>query len=184
MSTASPSAPTSDEEGTPINVREALRGLLTHADATVGILVFLLHRLARSHAILLSRVMPEFGDTEMLVLGGLLISGPPHRLSPTSLAESVLQTPGGMTKTLQRLEDQGLVHRVRDSSDRRALLVELTPAGHKTARDCLETIIGTHTRMLAGMDHDEVEQLVRMLRKLLNLVEPAIDVKASGDTMF
>jgi DNA-binding MarR family transcriptional regulator len=67
--------------------------------------------------------------TSQIVLGALLMLGSPHRLSPTFLSKYVVQTSGGMTKTLRRLEKDGLVTRVPDERDGRISYVQLTEAG-------------------------------------------------------
>jgi len=54
-------------------------------------------------------------------------------LSAGALAEQVSLSQGTITDILNRLEQRGLVTRVRSESDRRRVMVELSPAG----RDCL-----------------------------------------------
>src|SRR5919106_2838251 len=46
------------------------------------------------------------------VLFTLFRAGPPHRLSPTQLADSTLVTTGTMTNRLDRLEERGFVRRL------------------------------------------------------------------------
>jgi len=54
-------------------------------------------------------------------------------LSAGTLAERVSLSQGTVTDILNRLEQRGLVTRVRSDTDRRRVMVELSPAG----RDCL-----------------------------------------------
>lgn len=54
-------------------------------------------------------------------------------LSAGALAERVSLSQGTVTDILNRLEQRGLVTRVRSDTDRRRVMVELSPAG----RDCL-----------------------------------------------
>jgi DNA-binding MarR family transcriptional regulator len=56
-------------------------------------------------------------------------------LSAGSLAERVSLSQGTVTDILNRLEQRGLVTRVRSASDRRRVMVELSPAG----RECLSS---------------------------------------------
>lgn len=56
-----------------------------------------------------------------------------------------------MTKHLDRLEAEGLVARRRDPSDRRAVLVDLTPAGRSTHRRLLEVMREAHEACWAGI---------------------------------
>src|ERR671926_34073 len=57
------------------------------------------------------------------------MSGPPHRMTPSGLAEWAELSSGAMTNRLDRLEKAGLVRRLPDPDDRRGVLVELTPEG-------------------------------------------------------
>jgi MarR family transcriptional regulator for hemolysin len=56
-----------------------------------------------------------------------------------------------MTKHLDRLEAEGLVARRRDPSDRRAILIDLTPTGRSTHRRLLEITRGAHDACWAGI---------------------------------
>jgi DNA-binding MarR family transcriptional regulator len=101
------------------------------------------------------------------VLFTLFRAGPPHRLSPTQLAESTLVTTGTMTNRLDRLEARGLVRRLPNPDDRRGLAVELTGAG----RELVDGLVGEHVEnereMLSALSEREREQLTRIMRKLL-----------------
>src|SRR4051794_16833985 len=66
---------------------------------------------------------------EWSVLAILRRAGEPYRLSAGELAQHAAISSGAMTNRLDRLEANGLVRRLRDPSDRRGVLVELTPKG-------------------------------------------------------
>jgi DNA-binding MarR family transcriptional regulator len=65
------------------------------------------------------------------VLAALRRAGPPYRLSPTDLYNSLLITSGAVTNRIERLTAAGLVRRVPDPNDGRSLLVALTPQGKR-----------------------------------------------------
>ncbi|GAA4790770.1 hypothetical protein GCM10023200_27310 [Actinomycetospora chlora] len=65
--------------------------------------------------------------TEAAVLGHLLHDGPQ---SPSVVAARAGLSPAAATSLLDRLEQAGLAARRAHPSDRRRLLVELTPRGH------------------------------------------------------
>ncbi len=52
-------------------------------------------------------------------LSALWLTGPPHRMTAGELAQRIVQTSGGTTKTTQRLVDRRLVRRVADLDDGR-----------------------------------------------------------------
>src|ERR1700760_4543339 len=69
------------------------------------------------------------GRAEFDVLATLRRSGEPYRLSPGALAASMMLSSGGTTARLDRLEKAGLVERSPSPTDRRGVLVRLTPRG-------------------------------------------------------
>lgn len=114
------------------------------------------------------------------VLRVLQLSGEPHRLSPSELAEIVLRSSGGMTQILDRLERAGYVGRTADPSDRRKIVVELTPAGLALAREANESYERERERILSELSGDEVDDLDRAVHRLLEVLtadtrtEPAL----------
>jgi DNA-binding MarR family transcriptional regulator len=101
------------------------------------------------------------------VLFTLFRAGPPHRLSPTELAESTLVTTGTMTNRLDKLEARSLVRRIPNATDRRSLAVELTDAGARLVNSAVDEHVANEEQMLSGLSAREREQLTRLTRKLL-----------------
>lgn len=99
--------------------------------------------------------------------------GPPHRLTPTALADALLFTSGGLTKLLERLERAGLVSRERDEADRRVLLVCLTDAGRARQAEAMGAHLRNEEELLAPLAGEEREQLAELLRPLLVAFESA-----------
>src|SRR5205085_10255821 len=56
-----------------------------------------------------------------------------------------------LTRHLDGLEEQGLVRRVRDAADRRAVNVELTPAGERLFDDLRQAVLRFNRRQSAGL---------------------------------
>ena len=109
--------------------------------------------------------------SEVAVLGMLSRSGPV--LSPTRLQVLVIQSPGGLTKTLRRLEDAGYVRRLPDPSDRRALLVELTAKGRRVSVRADAAVDAHYAAVLADLDRDDRATLNALLRQVLDRLEEA-----------
>ncbi|SDD54086.1 MarR family winged helix-turn-helix transcriptional regulator [Rhodococcus tukisamuensis] len=70
------------------------------------------------------------------------------------------------TALLKQLTDTGLATRQRDPSDSRAVVVELTDAGHQWLMAGRAEIGATLAEHLPDMDSEEVEQLSRSLAAL------------------
>jgi DNA-binding MarR family transcriptional regulator len=104
------------------------------------------------------------------VLRVLELVGEPHRMSPTELSEIVVRSSGGMTQILDRLERVGLVARTPDPSDRRKVLVALTPAGLRTADEANAGYARERERLLAALSPDEVGQLDGAIQRLLDVM--------------
>jgi MarR family transcriptional regulator, transcriptional regulator for hemolysin len=71
-----------------------------------------------------------------------------------------------LTRHLDGLEEDGLVVRRRDPSDRRAVSVELTELGKAKHSELLRAVQGFNRRLLAGLSEDEIEELRTLLARL------------------
>jgi DNA-binding MarR family transcriptional regulator len=104
---------------------------------------------------------------EFDVLTSLRRSEPPHRLTPSRLADSLLSSRGGMTKRLDRLEEAGLVRRELDPSDRRSFTITLTPRGTELIDGVMTEHASNLARLTASLTSREATALEPLLRKLL-----------------
>ncbi len=86
--------------------------------------------------------------------------------SVTDLARAAELNPGAMTRLLDRLEAKGLVTRVADPGDRRALHIHLTEAGTAIWQDIDQCGQRVHDRALADMDDADRDQLMRLLERV------------------
>jgi len=91
----------------------------------------------------------------------------PDGLPMNELAERILYSKSGFTRVVDRMEEAGLVRRVRPESDRRSILVMLTDQGRSTmgrARRHHRRAIEQHfARHLTDAD---IKALTRALEKL------------------
>ncbi len=86
--------------------------------------------------------------------------------SVTDLARAADLNPGAMTRLLDKLEARGLIERVADPADRRALHIHLTPAGIAIWRDVDQLGQRVRERALHGMDEATRVQLTRLLEQV------------------
>ena len=123
------------------------------------------------------RCFDDFGllFIDYSVLRVLQLSGAPYRMSPSELADIVLRSSGGMTQILDRLERAGLVERSADPSDRRRVLVGLTPSGLRTAERANEAYAAERTRVLGRLTDAEIEELDRAIHRLLEVLADDAD---------
>jgi MarR family transcriptional regulator, 2-MHQ and catechol-resistance regulon repressor len=102
--------------------------------------------------------VPQFGVLEAL-----------HHVGPMSLgelADRLLVTGGNITYVMDKLEDQGLVHRRRSERDRRVVEAHLSCAG----RELIQGVFPGHAAhvraMVAHLSDGEVGELRTLLKKL------------------
>ena len=101
----------------------------------------------------------DFDTSEFTALTALWFEGVPHRLAAGDISERLVQTTGGTTKTIRRLEERGLVCRVADPADGRRALIELTAAGHAKARSTLELVLEVFDLDIGDLDFAERSEL-------------------------
>ncbi|MEV6267103.1 MarR family transcriptional regulator [Kribbella sp. NPDC051936] len=101
------------------------------------------------------------------VLATLRRSNAEHSLTPAGLMHSSMVTSGAISQRLDRLESRGLVTRAPSETDRRGVLVTLTPEGLALIDKVLPTHIDTESQLLAGLSPAERDQLADLLRVLL-----------------
>lgn len=104
-------------------------------------------------------------------MSALRRAGEPFELSPGALVQKTLVTSGTMTNRVDGLERRGFVSRQPSPSDRRGVLVRLTPAGLRAVDAAFDALLHHERRLLAGMDDDARAHLAASLRTLLTAVE-------------
>ena len=83
------------------------------------------------------------------------------------LAEECNLAKGTLTGMLNTLEKQDLVERTRIESDKRRVLVSLTPRGTETIADVFPRFNAFEGAMSEGLTSDEKRELARLLRVVI-----------------
>lgn len=76
------------------------------------------------------------------------------------------------TKTVDKLQDAGLVERRSDPDDRRVALVAITGAGRQLLTDVRQRKTAWLAEQIAALDADEVERLIGALDVIEHLTTP------------
>ncbi len=108
---------------------------------------------------------------EFDVLSALRRAGTPYELSPGQLVTATLVTSGTMTNRVDRLAARGYVEREPDPSDRRGVIVRLTPSGMAVVDAALSDLLAHEHELLAELGNDERDDLAGLLRRLLRPFE-------------
>ena len=132
-----------------------------------------IYRLSRAMGDRIEQVYARFGigRGEFDVLAALRRSGEPFSLSPTSLAESLMLTTGGMTGRLDKLQKAGLVARCPDPNDRRALKACLTDQGRAVVDEAVAAGLEVQSEALGHLPPADRSVLAGHLRALLSALE-------------
>lgn len=80
------------------------------------------------------------------------------------LADAVRLTTGAVTGVLDRLEGSGLVRRVRDTSDRRRVFVEVTDEVGRLGAPVFGPLVADVAEAHAVFDADELETITKFVR--------------------
>jgi len=85
----------------------------------------------------------------------------------SQVARSVGCDTGAMTRMLDRLEDKGLLRRVRSADDRRVQQIELSEEGRQAAAVVPYVIADVLNTHLADLSHAEIDQLRSLLKRVI-----------------
>ena len=109
----------------------------------------------------------QLDTSSYFALSALWLAGPPHRMTAGELAQRIVQTSGGATKTMQRLVSRGLVRRVADPDDGRRSLLELTPDGLKLARETLDLVLDAFDSEIGELGAADREGVAAAVKRLV-----------------
>ena len=110
----------------------------------------------------------DLSHGEWRLLSHLRWAGPPYRGKPGKLAEHLGLSSGAMTNRLDNLERRGLVRRIDDPDDRRAVFVELTDEGNKLWEETVGVQAEKEAIVDAALGPRQKQDLNNLLRKLMN----------------
>jgi DNA-binding MarR family transcriptional regulator len=106
---------------------------------------------------------PEPAQARHYWVLGSLVDGP-RRMS--DLAECAQTSQASLTGIVDRMEEHGLVERVRSRDDRRVVEVTLTPAGDEEMRRVKTAILGSLDVVLSPLTTQERRQLLSLIRTI------------------
>ena len=152
-----------DPSSSPTTCHKALwKGSFVEVDPLT--LTFLLGRLGRLTDSMTTDICAEAATTpaEIRVLA-YLVHAPEHTARPSDVARFVVQTSGGLTATLSRLESAVLIERRPDPTDGRGKLVVLSEDGRRLHDTVITRLTDATAAAVADLDLDDVGTHVRDL---------------------
>jgi DNA-binding MarR family transcriptional regulator len=95
----------------------------------------------------------------------------PEGVPMNALAERILYSKSGLTRVVDRMEEEGLVRRVRPEHDRRSILVALTEKGTETMEEARRHHReGIERHFAQHLTDSDIKALTRALEKVSALV--------------
>lgn len=126
------------------------------------------HRVFLRYQAVITRSFDEFGlnPASFDVLAALRRAGAPYRMSGSELAAESLLSSAGITFRLDKLEQAGLITRIRDTEDRRVVHSQLTPEGLALIDKAFAAHLTNEHHLLAGVTPGDADQLATLLQRL------------------
>jgi DNA-binding MarR family transcriptional regulator len=87
--------------------------------------------------------------------------------TPTKIYKSLGLTSGGLTKILHRLMEKELVTRIKNPTDGRSTMVQITPEGEATLCDVLDEMNKRDQSFFSVLDKAERKLLKQLFKKLI-----------------
>ncbi len=127
------------------------------------------------------RLLGPFGisDIDYGTLGTLRAVGSAACMSPSDLVRFPVQTRAGMTRSLDRLESQGLIERSAHPQDRRRISVELTERGVEVADAVYRAELELMSEALAGFSDRDQRRLVELMDSLIDNLDAYSTVRGA-----
>ena len=124
-----------------------------------------------------TRVLEGIAGAHGLTMADYLVLGvvrgaPDGRSAPTAIADTLGRTTGGMTLTLDRLEQAGWLRRSPDPEDGRRVVVELTDGGRDLAVAINTELHRWESGLALPRDRPDVVELVDGLTAAIGLHRP------------
>jgi DNA-binding MarR family transcriptional regulator len=90
-----------------------------------------------------------------------------ENLTSAQLAREIAIDPAALTRSLNRLENKGLIHRERSQQDRRVVHLSLTDAGRDVAQHVPSVLADVLNGHLQGFSESEWSLMLQLLQRML-----------------
>jgi len=104
-----------------------------------------------------------------LVLGLLRDHGP---MSPSTIGDELIVTRATVTGLVDSLERRGLVRRTANPSDRRSLIVEITPEGLQVLAQVRAAVHPQERDWMSALSDAELRRLTVLLHRIQDELDP------------
>nr|WP_269207153.1 MarR family transcriptional regulator [Streptococcus equi] len=116
----------------------------------------------------------QFNDVSLKEMHTIEIIGKYQQVTPSDIARELMVTLGTVTTSLNKLELKGYIERTRSSVDRRVVYLSLTKKGRLLNRLHAKFHKNMVGHVVADMNEDEMQALLRGLGNLHQFLEDLV----------
>jgi DNA-binding MarR family transcriptional regulator len=133
-------------------------------------IIYQFRRLAQARELYTKELNKNYAVTaaQLNCLLALHENGP---LPPSQIAKIIMVKSSTVTGIIDRLEQKGLVVRLRNSPDRRVITIQLTAAGKKLANNAPPPIQQKILDGLKKLSKDDIKRIVASLNMLTHMLD-------------
>lgn len=133
-------------------------------------LIFLIRKLMQGTELYTKQLNKEYhiSAAQLSCLLSLYENGP---LPPSHIAKYMMVKSSTVTGVVDRLEQKGLVTRLRNSPDRRVITIELTENGKKLAENAPPPLQRKIIYGLKKLPNSEIKHIILALSKLTDMLD-------------
>lgn len=138
----------------------------TEYDIMLMVLSHELTRTARAYKTAGDRIATQYGFSQATAWPAALIYQMGDGVRPGEIANELGLDPSSVVRVIDQLIAAGIMTRKEDKSDRRARLLSLTESGRERIQVLLAAMYPFRKNLFDGIDTDELEVCLKVLRKL------------------
>jgi len=127
----------------------------------------LMKRFPRPNLALGARKDMSRSEYELLGMLAMRMEGNQNALSVSEISNFLQITPAGVTHMLNPLEMKGLIERLKDPSDRRVVLISVTPKGVEVAQSLMVEVQEKLTGLIDFLGEDDSRKLIDLMNKVI-----------------
>jgi DNA-binding MarR family transcriptional regulator len=145
------------------------------AQNSVGYLV------KRAHSMMFDVIEQSFAERGFTYLQYVILTWLRDGIAvnPKDICIQYRHDSGALTRVIDQLAERGLLERVRRDRDRRKVELQLTEAGLKTVESLVPLVVEKLNLVLGDFSTEEVQEFLRLLRKLNGRLESTLDPKST-----
>ncbi|HTB29444.1 MAG TPA: MarR family winged helix-turn-helix transcriptional regulator [Steroidobacteraceae bacterium] len=135
----------------------------------------------RAHSMMLDVLEQVFADRDFSYIQYVILSWLRDGIAvnPKDICVQFRHDSGALTRVIDQLAERGLLERVRRDRDRRKVELQLTEAGRKTVEAMIPLVVEKLNLALTDFSTEEVQEFLRLLRKLNTRMQSTLDSKAA-----